>query len=313
MRHVLASPVDRVTALRGPALRQLRFLGFAAAVVGATAGHLADRRLDGNGVAWTACGALSALATVVLAYGVACCVAGLRVPPAVATAAGLLRGRLEHRRRHRRVAHLAHRGLGRVALWPLHWDPIGLVGGVAVAPARGRRRAAAGRRHLARAARAAVAARRPDPLRRHAAGPAHGHRAAPPAHPGAGPHQAVAAAAAAAPRLPVLSRDVRSLLRWPLARAVRLGVVVGRRRRSPAGPPSTARRRWSSSPAWRSSSGGLDAAEPLGQELDHPTRRDDVPVPAGWIYVRHLPAMVAVVSLGARPPRPPSSRCSSTP
>ncbi len=51
VRHVLMSPVDRLTALRGPALRQLRFLAFGALVAGATAGHLADRRLEGNGVA----------------------------------------------------------------------------------------------------------------------------------------------------------------------------------------------------------------------------------------------------------------------
>jgi hypothetical protein len=41
---------------------------------------------------------------------------------------------------------------------------------------------------------------------------------------------------------------------------------------------------------------GLDAAEPLGQELDHPTRRDSVPHAAGWVQVRHLP-VVLVVSL----------------
>jgi hypothetical protein len=43
--------------------------------------------------------------------------------------------------------------------------------------------------------------------------------------------------------------------------------------------------------------GGLDAAEPLGQEIDHPTRRDSAPVPVGRIYVWHLP-MVVVVGVG---------------
>jgi hypothetical protein len=39
----------------------------------------------------------------------------------------------------------------------------------------------------------------------------------------------------------------------------------------------------------------LDAVEPLAQEVDHPTRRDAVPVDAGAIEIRHVP--VAVVAM----------------
>jgi hypothetical protein len=99
-----------------------------------------------------------------------------------------------------------------------------------------------------------------------------------------------------ASRLPVVVRDVRSLLRWPSARVLRLLVVA-----VVAG--------WAARAAYEGTSamvvlaglalfvGGLDAAEPLGQEVDHPTRRDAVPAPVGWVYVRHLP-VVAVVGLG---------------
>src|SRR3954452_23013638 len=47
VRHVLLSPVDRGLALRGPAIRQLRFAAFGGAVVGAVGGLLAFRRLPG--------------------------------------------------------------------------------------------------------------------------------------------------------------------------------------------------------------------------------------------------------------------------
>jgi hypothetical protein len=50
---------------------------------------------------------------------------------------------------------------------------------------------------------------------------------------------------------------------------------------------------------------GLDAVEPLAQEIDHPTRSRSVPIERGEVYVRHLPvgtvvmAVVAVVGAAA--------------
>ena len=67
VRHVLLAPIDRGVALRGPALRQLRFLVFVAAIVGATAGQLAARRLPHGTVAWAASGAAIAALVVALA------------------------------------------------------------------------------------------------------------------------------------------------------------------------------------------------------------------------------------------------------
>src|SRR5438105_6150808 len=65
VRHVLLAPVDRWLALRGPALRQLRFGAFTGLVAGAVAGLLALRRLPGTPGFRVACGAaVGALATV---------------------------------------------------------------------------------------------------------------------------------------------------------------------------------------------------------------------------------------------------------
>src|SRR5262249_25716257 len=58
VQHVLLAPIDREAALRGPALRRLRTVVFAGAVVGAVAGNLAFRRLPGPPAAWVACGAI---------------------------------------------------------------------------------------------------------------------------------------------------------------------------------------------------------------------------------------------------------------
>jgi hypothetical protein len=89
VRHVLLGPVDIGRALRAPAVRQLRFLGFASLVIGAVAGQFAARRLPGGTVAWVAAAAAFALATCGLAIAVAWLAGGSRCPPSVATAMGV--------------------------------------------------------------------------------------------------------------------------------------------------------------------------------------------------------------------------------
>ena len=56
VRHVLLAPVDRTMALRAPAVRQLRFLGFVGMVVGGISGDMAAKRLPGSALAWVATG-----------------------------------------------------------------------------------------------------------------------------------------------------------------------------------------------------------------------------------------------------------------
>jgi hypothetical protein len=97
---------------------------------------------------------------------------------------------------------------------------------------------------------------------------------------------------------PVFVRDLRSLLRWPIGRVVRLLVLA-------AVAGIAARSAFDGTTPLIIVAGlalfiaGLDAAEPLGQDLDHPTRRDTVPVPSGSIHVRHFPAIIVVSMLVA--------------
>ena len=77
-------------------------------------------------------------------------------------------------------------------------------------------------------------------------------------------------------RFPVWDRGLRGIFRWPAARMARLvllGVVAG----------FAARGAWAGTSPLVVVSGlrlfiaGLDAVEPLAQEIDHPSRRDSVP------------------------------------
>jgi hypothetical protein len=292
VRHVLLAPVDRVYALRGPALHQLRFLLFAAAAAGAAGGHLADRRLDGNGAAWTACGALSAVVAVALAHGLACIAAGVRLRPWVASAVAAALVGLAALDVADRLAWSPTAAVGAVAVWPVTVAApsfaavavaavaavagVQLVGGVSLELLERRSRLVGQIRFAAtlQDLRTVVVLRRQLTQERARTRP----WLAPPLP---------------VRRLPVVTRDVRSLLRWPVGRLARLAllaVVAG----------VCARAAYDGTTPMVVAAGlalflaGLDAAEPLGQELDHPTRRDTVPHPAGWVHVRHLPAVVTV-------------------
>jgi len=98
-------------------------------------------------------------------------------------------------------------------------------------------------------------------------------------------------------RFPVWTRGLQGLLRWPAARVARLvllGAVAG----------LAARGAWSGTSPLIIVAGlalyiaALDAVESLSQEVDHPTRRDAMPVEAGVVELRHLPvAVVAMVGV----------------
>ena len=200
VRHVLLAPVDRTAALRAPAIRQLRFLAFVGIVAGAIAGQLASPPLRGARP-WrgSGTGALAGATLVALGAGVgARRVAALRLPRWAATGLGVVLVGLAVADGLDVIAFSPTEPFGELVLWPLEWSPLGLVPPVVgvglVAVGRGPARA-----HVARGRRATIAPGRPAPLRRHAAGPAHRRRPAPPARdgapaaasvdPGAGPGQ----------------------------------------------------------------------------------------------------------------------------
>lgn len=104
VRHVLSSPVPLGTVLRGPAVRQARFVLFGATIVGGVVGQLVARRTPGNPFAWTAGGALWAGLSTVAGLAAAVAVAAW---PTYEVAADRARG---------------------------PWSPFRLLGSLAIAP-----------------------------------------------------------------------------------------------------------------------------------------------------------------------------------
>jgi len=88
VHHCLLSPVPLGEALRGPALRQLRTMSFGAGAAGAVAAQLAARRLPGNALVWVIAGAAFAVVTVALGVGIAWLAAGHRIGQRAATTLG---------------------------------------------------------------------------------------------------------------------------------------------------------------------------------------------------------------------------------
>jgi hypothetical protein len=293
VRHVLLAPVDRTTAMRGPAIRQLRFLLFVGSIVGAIGGVLAAHRLPGAGAAWAACGALFGLTTVALAYGVALVTSSLKVRSWMGTIAALVLvsaavvGALASGRQAGAI-------FGSVALWPLEFVPAGLieivlaagilvlglhlVGDISVEAAE-RRSTLVGQLRFAATLqdiRTVIVLRRQLAMELPRLRPW------------------VRVRVRGDDRLPVWTRGVRGVLRWPAARVGRLvllGAIAG----------LAARGAWQGTTPLVVVSGlamfiaGLDAVEPLAQEVDHPSRRESVPQDEGWVELRHLPVAVTIM------------------
>ena len=298
VRHVLLAPVDRTSALRGPALRQLRFLAFVGAVVGSIAGQLASHRLPGETATWVASGALAGTTAVGLALGAAQVASGLRLPRWLASGAGTLLVLTAGLDGAGVLAVSPTEPFGRLVLWPLRFDALGVlpVGVAAVLVVVGLTRVgvvsleAAERRStlvgqlrfaatlqdlrtvvlLRRQLALELPRRRPwVPLRVHGSG-----------------------------RLPIMVRGLRGVLRWPAARAGRLvllAVVAG----------AALRGAWTGTTPLVVVAGvamfvaGLDGVEPLAQEVDHPSRRDSSPFEPGHIHLRHVPVCALVLLLTA--------------
>lgn len=296
VRHVLLSPVDRGVALRGPAWRQLRFLAAVGAAVGATAGQLALRRLPGNPAEWMAVGAAFGVVVVGLGFGSALLAAGTGLRGRTATLAGGLLVAWSVGDALDRLPTAPGTIAARLALWPLRTDPLALLGVVAAAAAvaLGMRLVAgtsleAAERRTALVGQLRFAVTLQDlrtvlVLRRQLA------QERPRSRPWV---RGIRRSA----RFPVLQRGMRSLMRWPLSRIVRvvlLATVAGAALRGVWGG-TTPLVLLAGLALWVAA---LDAVEPLGQEIDHPGRTDGYPIPRGHLLVHHLP-IVALVSIGS--------------
>ena len=292
VRHVLLSPVPRTAALRGPAIRQVRFAMFIAVVVGAIVGQLAVRRMGGSPLEWVACGALFAAATVALGMGCALVASGRRLPSWLATVVGggLLVWAIAD------VFDTLPRSptsyLGELAFWPADFDPLAIiplaiaivllacgllwVGGVSLEAAE-RRTHLVGQLKFAATLqdlRTVIVLRRQLAMELPRLKPWIRERSS--------------------GRFPTWHRGVRGVLRWPLARLGRIvlvGIVAGLALRGV----------WEGTTPLVVVAGlamfiaGLDAIEPLAQETDHPGRRDAIPHTVGHIMVRHLPVVALVM------------------
>ncbi len=131
VRFVLLAPVDRRGALQSPILRQLRFACFVGAVIGAVAGQLAVRRFPGAPLAWIASCAAAGLLIAALFVGAALCSAGWRLPSPAATILGALFvawAALDLAK----IVPAPTSTIGSVAIWPLRFDAIDILGIVAV-------------------------------------------------------------------------------------------------------------------------------------------------------------------------------------
>jgi hypothetical protein len=298
IRHILLAPVDRGAALRGPALHQLRFAVFVAAVVGGADGELASHRLPGERLAWIASGAVFGVTTAALGYGVAFLASGVRLRAwlatglaivvlgwAVADAADVLPAG---------VPGSPTSWIGDIALWPFDFDPIELValaaaivllaigilrvGNISLESAE-RRSTLVGQLRFAATlqdVRTVIVLRRQLALEMPKVRPW------------------IRLAAKPRDRLPVWTRGWRGVLRWPaprLGRLVLAAVVAGLAMRGV----------WEGTTPLIVVAGlalyiaGLEAVEPLAQEIDHPSRRDSVPLEAGPLHVRHVPISVVVL------------------
>jgi hypothetical protein len=83
VQYLLLAPVDRGTALRPGALRQMRVGAFAGAALGAVAGNFAFRRLPGSPAEWFACLALFGALLPLSTLSCALVASGRRLRPAV--------------------------------------------------------------------------------------------------------------------------------------------------------------------------------------------------------------------------------------
>ena len=296
--HELSAPVPRSEVVRGPAIKQLRFLAFAGGVVGAIIGELAARRLPVNPVASiVSCAAAFAIVGVA-ASAIAMAVSGRRIRwwPANAMAAVLLVWSAADILTGHQTSPLTL--LADLAFWPITFRALALIpvaiAGLLVFLGLSRIGDLSIEHALRRAGlvaqlRFAVTlqdVRTVVLLRRQLSQE----------NPRLRPWIRIGRARRRTFIPPVWKRDWQSYLRFPLPRVARMVLMAG------VGGIAIGA-------VWRGTIPAIiiagfalyivayDAAEPTAQEVDHPTRWESYPEAPGAFLLQHLAAAFAVMVL----------------
>lgn len=323
VRHVLQAPLPRSVALRGPAFQLVRKGAGIGLVAGAIAGVLAAKRLSGGLPAWVASAAASGAVAGVLATGVGLVASGHRLSRRLANMAAIAVLAWSAADTVAGLRTSPATFLGELALWPLAFRPLALIGVVVAAAAAGlgiaslegigieaaeRRASLVGSLRLAvtfRDVRTVTLLRRQLSEERSRRRPWVRVRRAPLGQgPGAPTRAAGGKRQPARPRSRVATvarRDLEGALRWPgvrIARMVVLALAAG----------LSLRAVWAGITPLLVVAAlclfvvALDAVEGLAQETDHPDRLAGVPWPEGSARFAHLlfpfAAMVVLGALG---------------
>ena len=304
VRYVLMAPIPRRYALRGPAIRHVRFLAFGGMVGGAIVGVLVSHRLPGGLPAWVSCVAAAGALVAVFVSGAALVASGWGLSAWTASLIGLVivGWAIVDIALSTRTAPTTW--IGVFALWPVKFSLLGLAApGVPIVVAVAGVLAVGGLSIEAAERRASLASQirfaltlqdlRTVVLLR---------RQLTQEHPRSRPW--VRTPALRRGRSVVWRRDLRGLARWPLGRVLRMvvfGVVAG----------------LSLVAVWKGTTplvvvavlalylAGFDALEPLAQEIDHPDRLGSVPAELGVVRLLHMPVsfltlfVVALIGWGA--------------
>jgi len=294
--HELNAPVPRAEVVRTPAIKQLRFMAFAGAVLGAVVGEVAAQGLPVNPAAAIASGALAFSLAGVLASATALSASGRRLRwwPANAlavlligwTVVDIVTGTLTN----------PFALMARIAFWPIEFQPLALVTPALVALVVWAGLARIGDLSVEHALRRAglVAQLRFAVTLQDVRTVVLLRRQLSQEHPRLRPWFRIGRSTGKGIVPASWKRDWQGYLRFPLPRLARmaaLGVIAG----------------ISLGLLWRGTIpmiliAGLalylvayDAAEPTAQEVDHPTRWESYPDAPGAFLLQHLAAAFVVM------------------
>lgn len=299
--HELEAPIDRALVLRGPAIKQLRFMAFSGAVFGAVVGELASRRIHVSAPLAIACCALAFALAASSAVGIAMVGSGRRIGWKTANVIALIVLAWSAADISWGVRTSPLTFIAEIAFWPITYEPLAYVGVafavlicvLGVLGIRGISTEAALRRAgLVSQLRFAVTLQdvRTVVLLRRQLSQEKARRV---------PYIRLKRGG----RMPaVWRRDWQSILRFPATRLLRMGVLG-------VAAGISVGLVWKGVLPMLLIAGlalyiaAYDASEGIAQEVDHPSRWDSYPVEQGKLLTHHLPAtavlMAFVILIGA--------------